>query len=67
MPYLASIGLLTTKTVKRSVGQQNGKAVTKLTVHYESMSMQYTAIFHGSKIEKKLDKKLIIFLFLLKT
>ena len=31
--------------------------------HYENMSMQYTAIFHGSKNEKNLDKKLIIFLF----
>ena len=38
-----------------------------MNLHYENMSMQYTAIFHGSKNEKKIDKNLIIFLFLLKT
>ena len=26
-------------------------------IHYENMSMQYTAIFHGSKNEKKFKKK----------
>ena len=36
--------------------------------HYENISMQYTAIFFGSKNEKNLDNFfLIIFLFLLKT
>ena len=32
---------------------------------YENMSMQYTAIFHGSKNEKILVKKMIFFLFFL--
>ena len=35
--------------------------------HYENISMQYTAIFHGSKNEKFEIKKMIIFLCLLKT
>ena len=35
--------------------------------HYENTPMQYTAIFHGSKNDFFLDKKLINFLFLLKT
>ena len=38
----------------------------RLPSHYENMSMQYTAILHGSKNEKFKIKKMIIFLFLLK-
>ena len=34
-----------------------------LSIHYENMSMQYTAIFHGIKNEKKkIDKKIDNFL-----
>ena len=36
--------------------------MTKRTEHYEKMSMQYTAIFHGSKNENLLDKKIDYFL-----
>ena len=45
----------------------NSKCIQCFGNRYENMSMQYTAIFFGSKNEKKLDKKMIIFLVLLKT
>ena len=40
--------------------------VTKI-IHYENMSVQYTAIFHGCKNDNFQMKILIFFLFLLKT
>ena len=36
-------------------------------LHYENAPMQYTAFFHGCKNDNFQIKKLIIFLFLLKT
>ena len=40
---------------------------SKIHTHYANMSMQYTAIFHGCKIDNFQMKILIFFLFLLKT
>ena len=43
-------------------------AYVSLMAHYENMPMQYTAIFHGCKIDNFSDEKnVIFFLFLLKT
>ena len=41
-----------------------GRIFCQMHSHYENTPMQYTAIFHGSKNERFLDKKLINFLIL---
>ena len=40
----------------------NGHVLYIIAWHYENMSMQYTAIFHGSKNEKNFDKTIDNFL-----
>ena len=59
-----------TEHIDRRFLEQTDDAASKFVLwanYYENMSMQYTAIFHGGKNEKFWIKKMIIFLFLLKT
>ena len=52
------------KTKKQSV---YSSYIMVLLSHNENLPMQYTEIFSGVKYEKKMNKKMIFFLFLLKT